>query len=167
MGQCFQFNTLFIHNMNPVIRGVAIYLFLLVIFRIMGKRSLAESTTFDFVLLLIISEVAQEALVGQDYSLTGESILIITLISIDVIFTTLKEYFPFCGKVAEGAPLIIVEQGKPLQRRIDKCKLTEEAVLDWSRRSFGLERIEQIKFAVIETDGTLPITPQKAVKTKV
>jgi uncharacterized membrane protein YcaP (DUF421 family) len=150
--------------MNPVLRGAVIYLFLLLLFRIMGKRSLSESTTFDFVLLLIISEVTQQALVGQDYSLTGALILIVTLISIDLIFTLTKEKFPFFGKIAEGASLIIVDQGKPLKKRMEKCKVSEEDILESARTSFGLEKMEQIRYAIIEKDGTISIIPEKKVK---
>lgn len=57
--------------MNPVVRGVIMYVFLLLLLRIMGKRSLSEATTFDFILLLILSEVTEQALIGRDYSLTG------------------------------------------------------------------------------------------------
>ncbi|MDQ2656314.1 MAG: hypothetical protein M3Y60_02755, partial [Bacteroidota bacterium] len=99
--------------MNPVLRGLAIYVFILLLFRIMGKRSLSEATTFDLVLLLIISEVTQQALVGHDYSLTGAFILIVTLTTTDLVFSLLKENFPFFGKVTEGLPLIIVNEGRP------------------------------------------------------
>jgi uncharacterized membrane protein YcaP (DUF421 family) len=146
--------------MNPVIRGLAIYLFLLVVFRIMGKRSLSESTTFDFVLLLIISEVTQQALVGQDYSLTGAFILIVTLISLDLVFAVVKEKFPLFGKIAEGAPLIVVDKGKPLTKRMEKCKVSEEDVLEAARLTFGLERMEQIRYAILEKDGSISIIPE-------
>src|SRR5690606_23265583 len=104
--------------MNPVVRGVVIYLFILLLFRIMGKRSLSESTTFDLVLLLIISEVTEQALMGDDQSFTGAFILIVTLVSTDLIFSLLKENFPLFGKVTEGVPLIIVEEGRPLEKRM-------------------------------------------------
>lgn len=152
--------------MNPVLRGVAIYLFLLVVFRIMGKRSLSESTTFDFVLLLIISEVTQQALVGQDYSLTGAFILIITLISIDLIFSLIKEKVVFFGKIAEGAPLIIVLEGKPLMKRMTKCKVSKDDILESARLAFGLERMEQIRYAILEKDGTISIIPEKKMKSE-
>lgn len=147
--------------MNPVLRGIAIYLFLLILFRLMGKRSLSESTTFDFVLLLIISEVTQQALVGEDYSLTGAFILIITLISVDLVFNVMKERFPFLGKVAEGTPLIIVDEGKLLKKRMNKCKVSQEDILEAARLSFGLERMEQIKYAILEKDGSISIVPRK------
>jgi uncharacterized membrane protein YcaP (DUF421 family) len=146
--------------MNPVLRGLAIYLFLLLVFRIMGKRSLAESTTFDFILLLIISEVTQQALVGEDYSLTGAFILIVTLISIDLVFSFFKDRFPMFGKITESVPLIIVDQGKPLKKRMEKCKISKEDVLEAARESFGLEKMDQIKYAIVEKDGTISIIPE-------
>jgi uncharacterized membrane protein YcaP (DUF421 family) len=145
--------------MNPIFRGAAIYLFLLLIFRIMGKRSLNETTTFDFVLLLIISEVTQQALVGDDYSITGSALLICTLMGLDLILTLLKEALPGIAKLTEGAPLIIVDHGKPLKKRMDKTKVGEDDILHAARLNMGLERMEQIKYAVLEKDGTISIIP--------
>ena len=149
--------------MNPVVRGLAIYLFLLILLRIMGKRSLSEATTFDLVLLLIISEVTQQALVGEDYSITGAFILIVTLVTTDLIFSLLKENFPFFAKVTEGLPLVIVAEGKPLQRRMKKTKVSEEDVLEAARMTFGLETMSQIKYAILEKSGDITIVPQEPV----
>lgn len=145
--------------MNPVLRGVAIYVFILLLFRIMGKRTLSEATTFDLVLLLIISEVTQQALVGQDYSLTGAFILIVTLISTDLLFSLAKEHFKLFGKITEGVPLIIVNEGKPLLKRMRKCKVDEEDILEAARMSFGLEKMKDIKYAILERNGSITIIP--------
>lgn len=147
--------------MNPVLRGVAIYLFILLLFRIMGKRSLSEATTFDLVLLLIISEVTQQALVGHDYSLTGSFILIVTLITTDLIFSLLKENFTLFGKVTEGLPLVIVNEGKPLLRRMKKSKVSEDDILEAARTMFGLERMKDIKYAILEKGGDITIVPYR------
>jgi uncharacterized membrane protein YcaP (DUF421 family) len=145
--------------MNPIFRGVTIYLFLLLIFRLMGKRSLNETTTFDFVLLLIISEVTQQALVGEDFSLTASALLITTLMGTDLLFTLIKEKFPLFGKITEGAPLVIVDNGKCLRKRMDKTKVDEEDIMHAARQMFGLERITDVKYAVLEKDGTITIIP--------
>ncbi|HSB93028.1 MAG TPA: YetF domain-containing protein [Flavitalea sp.] len=145
--------------MNPVFRGIAIYLFLLLIFRIMGKRSLSETTTFEFILLLIISEVTQQALVGKDFSITGSTILIGTLMSMDLILSKLKDKFKFFGKVAEGMPLVIVDKGAPLKKRMVKSRVDEEDVMEAARLNLGLERMDQIKYAVLEKDGSISIIP--------
>jgi uncharacterized membrane protein YcaP (DUF421 family) len=145
--------------MNPVLRGIAIYVFLLIIFRIMGKRTLNETTTFDLVLLLIISEVTQQALVGEDFSLTASALLITTLMGVDLLLSLIKQKFPFFDQVSEGVPLVIVDNGKPLKKRMEKTKVDEDDVMKSARLNCGLERMEQIKYAVLEKDGEITIIP--------
>ena len=70
--------------MDSVLRAAAMYLALMVLFKIAGRRSLAELTTFDFVLLMIIGEATQQALLGDDFSMTNSMLVIVTLIVIDV-----------------------------------------------------------------------------------
>jgi len=152
--------------MNPVLRGVAIYLFILFLLRIMGKRSLSQATTFDLILVLILSEVTQQALVGHDFSLTGAFILIVTLIATDLVFSLLKENFPMFGKVTEGLPLIIVNEGKPLVRRMKKSKVSEDDILEAARMHFGLEKIQEIKYAILEKSGDITIVPFSVGTTK-
>lgn len=153
--------------MNPVIRGMVIYFFLLLILRIMGKRSLAETTTFDLVVLLIISEVTQQAMIDSDNSLTAAAILITTLLGMDLMLTLLKRPFKLFEKVVEGTPLIIVDHGKPLKERMNKTKVDEGDVMQAARTHMGLERIEQVKYAVLEKDGSISIIPFEKDKVKI
>lgn len=145
--------------MNPVIRGIIIYLFLLIVFRFMGKRRLATTTTFDFVVLLIISEVVQNALAGEDYSITNSIVLIATLMGMDIILSLIKNNFKSFDRVAEGMPLIIVEHGQPLEQRMKKSGVAIEDVMQAARSLQGLERVDQIKYAVLEKDGSISIIP--------
>jgi uncharacterized membrane protein YcaP (DUF421 family) len=110
-------------------------------------------------LLLIISEVTQQALVGKDFSITGSAILIGTLMSMDLILSRLKDKFHFFGKVTEGMPLVIVDKGTPLTKRMQKSRVDEEDVLEAARLNLGLERMDQIKYAVLEKDGSISIIP--------
>jgi uncharacterized membrane protein YcaP (DUF421 family) len=145
--------------MNPVFRGIIVYLFLFLLLRIMGKRSLSETTNFDFVVLLIISEVTQQAMVDGDNSLTGAIILISTLLGMDLFFTLMKRPFKLFERIAEGTPLIIVDYGKPLKKRMDKTKIDEEDIMQAARFNQGLETMEQIKYAVLEKNGSISIIP--------
>lgn len=147
--------------MNPVIRAVVIYLFLLIVFRIMGKRSLASTTTFDFVVLLIISEVIQNALVGEDYSLTNGIVLIATLMGMDVILSLVKSRFKEFDKVAEGMPLVIVDHGQPLLERMKRTGVDPGDVMQAARLLQGLERMDQIRYAVLEKDGSISVIPEE------
>lgn len=150
--------------MDAILRGAAIYVFLLLIFRLAGKRALAQITTFDFILLLIISETTQQALVGQDYSLTGAALLIMTLIGLDLVFGLLKQRSNWFEKLTEGAPLIILEDGKPLKDRLKKMRVDESDILQAARESEGLERLDQIKYAVLECNGGITVVPKPEAK---
>ena len=145
--------------MNPVLRGVIVYVFLMIVFRIMGRRTLNEATTFDLVLLLIISEVTQQGLVGEDFSITTAVVLICTLMGLDLLLTLWKHSSKSVERVVEGTPLLIVHQGKPLMNRMDKTKVAEDDIMQSARLSFGLERMDEIKYAVLEKDGTISIIP--------
>lgn len=145
--------------MNLVLRGVIVYLVLLLIFRMMGKRTLNQTTTFDFILLLIISETTQQAMIGEDFSITASAVLICTLMGMDLIFSLLRDYFPIFGHITEGAPLVIVDRGRALKKRMDKAKVDEEDVLHAARANFGLQKMEEIKYAVLEKDGSISIIP--------
>jgi uncharacterized membrane protein YcaP (DUF421 family) len=145
--------------MNPVIRGLAVYLFVYVVFRILGKRSLSEITTFDFVLLVIISEATTNALIGEDYSLMGCFIMVCTLVGVDYLFSVIKNKSKWFEVASEGAPLVIVDHGKPLTKRMEKSRVDEEDVLEAARETHGLERMSQIKYAVLERDGKISIIP--------
>ena len=69
--------------MDPVLRALAVYVVLLVIFRLAGKRSMARITTFDLLLLLVVSEATQQALLGDDFSLTNAALVILTLVAVE------------------------------------------------------------------------------------
>lgn len=147
--------------MNPVMRGVIIYLFLMLVFRLSGKRSLAQTTPFELVLLLIISEVTQQALVGEDYSITTSLILIATLIGTDLLFSKIKQRFKLFEKITEGRPLIVVKDGKMLENRMKRTRVSEEDIMEAARNSHGLQRMDEIKYAVLEIDGSISIIPEK------
>lgn len=145
--------------MDAVFRASVMYLFLLIIFRITGKRTLGQSTTFDFVLLLIIGEATQQALLGNDFSLTNAVIVITTLVLIDVGIAFWKQRSQTMDKLLDGMPLVIVDNGEPLKERMDRVRIDEEDILSAARRTQGLERMEQIKYAVLERSGDISIIP--------
>jgi len=148
----------------PILRGIAVYLFLLVIFRVSGKRSLDQVTTFDLVLLLIISETTQQALIGEDYSLTNCFLLIITLFIVDQALVFLKQKSGFLSRWLEGLPLVILENGKPIVDRMRRSQVDETDILEAARELQGLERLDQIKYAVLERHGGISVIPKDTAK---
>ena len=147
--------------MDTVIRAAAIYLFLLLLFRIAGQRTLSELTTFDFILLLIISEATQNALVGDDYSLATAMTVILTLVLLDLALAWVKKRFRFMEKVVEGTPVVIVDHGRLLQHKLDRTHVTVDDILQSARLSQGVERMDQIKYAVLEVSGGISIIPME------
>lgn len=146
--------------MDAILRGFIIYLFLLVLFRIAGRRTLGQMTNFDFVLLLIISEATQNAMIGNDFSLTNGILVILSLVGLDIVFSLLKQQFPVLNRHLDGLPLVLVDQGRPLQELMRKARVDEQDILFSAREKHGLERMEQIKYAVLETNGGISIIPK-------
>ena len=143
--------------MDAVIRAVTIYVFMLVIIRAAGKRTLGEMTNFDFVLLLIISEATQQALMGaDDYSITHAVLVIGTLVGLDIVVSLLKQRWPTVEKLVEGTPLVLIENGRLVQKHMDHARVDLTDILAAARLA-GLERLEQVKWAVLEKNGTISI----------
>lgn len=148
--------------MDSVLRAVTIYIALMIIMRVAGKRSLAQITTFDFVLLLIIGEATQQALLGQDFSMTNAIIVIVTLVVVDIGLSFIKRQSKTIDKVLDDVPLVIVEDGVALKDRMDKARVDESDVLSAARHLQGLERLDQIRYAVLERSGGISIVPKKS-----
>src|SRR5688500_14643695 len=103
--------------MESVVRGLVVYIFLLIVFRIAGKRTLSEATAFDLVLLLIISETTQQAMVNSDPSMTNAAILIFTLVGADILLSYAKQWFPSLDPVLDGTAVILLRDGQVLKHR--------------------------------------------------
>ncbi|SFG31598.1 DUF421 domain-containing protein [Pontibacter chinhatensis] len=147
--------------METIVRGIIVYIFLLIIFRINGKRALTEATVFDFVLLLIIAETTEQAFLGEDISMTGSLLLIMTLIMLDVIMSLLKQKFSIFEKVVDGGPLILLDNGRLLYDRMKKERIDEADILESAREMQGLQRLDQIRYAILEKDGKITIIPKE------
>ena len=146
--------------MDAIARGLVMYFFLLLLFRIAGRRTLGQMTNFDFVLLLIISEATQNAMIGNDFSVTNGILVVLTLVGIDIALSLLKQYVPIVERYLEGLPLVLVDRGRPLKDLMQKARVDEQDILSAAREHHGLERMEQIKYAVLETNGGISIIPK-------
>src|SRR5688572_3454248 len=119
--------------MNSVVRGLIVYLFLLIVFRISGKRTLSQATTFDLVLLLIISETTQQAMVDNDHSMTNGALLILTLVGVDILLSVVKQWIPALDPVLDGTAVILVRDGKLLQDRLNRERVDANDILEAAR----------------------------------
>lgn len=147
--------------MTSILRGVAVYLTLLLIFRIAGKRTLSEITTFDFVLLLIISEAVQQALIGTDNSMTNSFLVVFTLVGLDIALSVVKRASPRIERLLDPRPVVIVRDGVLQSAAAAKERVDEDDVLSAARCLHGLERMDQVKHAVLESGGKISIIPRE------
>ncbi|MCG6575805.1 DUF421 domain-containing protein [Pseudomonas sp. AF32] len=148
--------------MDSVLRAAVMYLALMVLFKVAGRRSLADITTFDFVLLMIIGEATQQALLGDDFSLTNALMVIVTLIAIDVGLSLLKQRSRWVSQLIDGGPTVIVEDGRILKGRMRHARLVEDDIMEAARSSQGIETLEQIKFAIIERNGKISVIAKES-----
>jgi uncharacterized membrane protein YcaP (DUF421 family) len=145
--------------MESVIRAVVAYLFLMVVLRIAGKKTLGEITTFDFVLVLAIGEASQNILLGQDPSITNSAIVIITLVMLDHAFATVKRHWPRVNRAMESVPVVLVADGIALTDRMKHEQIDLQDVMAIARNKHGIVKLSQIRYAVLECGGDISIVP--------
>jgi uncharacterized membrane protein YcaP (DUF421 family) len=146
--------------MDSVIRAAVIYFVLLLVFRLGGNRSIAQITAFDFILLLIISEAIQQAMITEDYSLTNAFLLVVTLVGLDIMMSLWKQRSERVEKILDGVPLLLIENGKMHEKIMRKERVDESDILAAARDRQGIERIDQIKHAVVEASGGITVVPK-------
>lgn len=151
------------HLSTPVwgiaVRTLAVYVAILLGFRIAGKREIGQMTVFDLVVLLLIANAVQNSMVGPDTSLTGGLVAACVLLLMNWIVARLRLRSVRLRRMIEGSPTVLVLRG-----RIYEGHLRREGVdlpqLEAAIREHGVERLSDVEMAVLETDGTISIVPQ-------
>jgi uncharacterized membrane protein YcaP (DUF421 family) len=149
--------------MDSVIKSLVVYLVLWLVIRLSGRRTLGQLTVFDFILFLMVGGLAQRALTAQDYSLTHAFLIIATFVITDITVSFLERDVPSIAKILRGVPTILVENGHVLSGRLRRARLTEDEILEAARRTHGLERMDEIKFAIFEASGRISIIPRRHI----
>jgi len=122
---------------------------------------MAQVTPFDFVLLLIIGEATQQALLGDDFSIINAGVVIITLISLDIALSLLKQRSKKLALITEGTPTMLIENGKVISDSLSNERVDKEDILEKARELQGIEDIKEIKHAILERSGGITIIPYK------
>ena len=146
--------------MDSVIRGLCVYLFLLIVLRVSGKRSISSMTPFDFVLILILSETVQQAMIDNDNSMTNAMLLVVTLIGFDILLSILKMKIPALARAIDSTPVVIMKQGELERSRMKAERVEADEILSAARAQEGISRLDQIDYAVVEQDGRITIVPK-------
>jgi len=141
-----------------IVRTVVIYLVLLIGLRLAGKREIGQMTVFDLIVLLLIANAVQNAMVGPDTSLVGGVLAAIVLVVLNAVVARLSLRFPWLRRLVEGQPTLIVLHGKTISQNLRREGLDEE-ILAAALREHGLSEVSEVEMAVLETDGSISVIP--------
>jgi uncharacterized membrane protein YcaP (DUF421 family) len=147
--------------MDSVFKALIVYVVLWLLIRIAGRRTLAQLNTFDLILFLIIGGATQRALIGQDYSLINAFVVICTLIITDILVGYLGLGSMLMEKIITGVATILIDDGQVLTERIRRARVSTDEIMERARVAHGLERLDQIKYAILESSGEISIIPRE------
>lgn len=134
-----------------ILRAVMLYLGILLLLRIVPRRTGGELATMDLLFVLLISEAATHSLGGYS-TVTEGFVVILTLLALNYVINSLSYYFPAIEKLVSYPPLLVVKDGKLLRRNMRREFLTEEELMEHLRRE-GIADIREVKSAHVEADG--------------
>lgn len=141
-----------------VFRTAVIYLGFLAFLRVSGKRQLGQFTLFDIALVLLAANALQPAMTGPDQSITGGAIIVVTIFVLNRLVAEARERIPFVRNLLELQPTVIGRDGKWLTDEFDKQGIDTDDV-EAALHEHGLERVDQMKKAYLEEDGSISIVP--------
>lgn len=139
-----------------IARGTLVYIIVFILMRIWGKKHLSQVTPFDFILLLFISEAIQNSIVGDDKSLFGGIIVILTFLAWNTLVDRLTFRFPKLEKLLSGHPKVLVQDGILNQDVKHKEYITDQELFT-ALREQGVDDLGKVKKATIETNGNISV----------
>ncbi len=142
------------------LRAAVVYLFLLVLLRLTGKRQVGQMAPFDLVLLLVLSNAVQNSMNGGDNSITGGLILATTLVGLNWLVGWATFRSKRLELLIEGQPIVLVHNGHVNQRGMASAQITHHE-LEAAMRGSGCVCLQDVRFAVLENDGNISFIMRK------
>jgi uncharacterized membrane protein YcaP (DUF421 family) len=140
--------------MDIVLRAIALYAFVVLIMRVIGRRELSSMTPFDLVLLIILGDAIQQGLTQDDYSVTGAVLAIATIASLQVGTSYLSFRSGKARRVLEGEPIVLVDRGEVVHQNMKRERMTESELAEEARQQ-QIPAIEEIEWAILESNGSI------------
>jgi uncharacterized membrane protein YcaP (DUF421 family) len=141
-----------------VLRAFVVFFVLLVVMRAVGRRELNTMEPFDVILLVVIGDLVQQGVTQSDYSLTGAVTVIATITLLTVTTSYLSFRFRRLRPVLEGEPLVLLEDGRPIERNMRRERITLDELHSAARQQ-QIGSLEGVRFAILETDGRISFIP--------
>ncbi|KAF2517858.1 DUF421 domain-containing protein [Flavobacterium foetidum] len=148
-----------------ILRSVAVYFFMTIALRVFGKKELSQLNTADVILILLISNSVQNAMVGPDTSLTGGLVAALVLFVINYVIKKLTHRYKIFGDLLLDKPQILIHDGKLDFKTLSKLDISDEELKE-AMREHGIEFFKNVKLAMLEIDGTISIISEDQQKLK-
>ena len=140
--------------MDLAIRAVALFGFVYLLTRIIGRRELSSMEPFDLILLIVIGDAIQQGLTQDDYSVTGAVIVIGTFAVLQILVSYLSYRFPRLRPALDGEPIVVVQDGQAIEKNMKRERLTLEELAEEARKQ-QIASLDDVEWAVLETSGVV------------
>jgi uncharacterized membrane protein YcaP (DUF421 family) len=140
-------------------RVAIVYIFIMFGLRMLGKREFGQLTPLELVTLLIVPEIVSQALVGEDFSMTNALVGVSTLFVLVYFSSLLQHKSEFIENMVSSSPTVLVHNGGYIGKHMDEERVSPGEIFNAMHES-GLEQLEQVKWAILESDGKIAIIPQ-------
>jgi uncharacterized membrane protein YcaP (DUF421 family) len=137
------------------LRATFLFVFVFALTRVIGRRELSTLEPFDLILLIVLGDAIQQGLTQDDYSLTGAVIVVSTLAILQVFVSFLGFRFEKLRPLLEGDPIVVVQDGKPIQKNLRRERMAVEEVLEEARQQAQISSLDEIEWAILETSGNI------------
>ena len=140
--------------MDLVIRAFIGFFFVFLLTRVVGRRELSSLEPFDLIMLVMIGDLVQQGITQNDFSVTGMLLVgsTVALLTVAVSYSGFR--FPRLRPVLEGEPVIVVEDGRPIDHNLARNRITQEELAAAARRQ-GIASLDGVRWAVLETSGDI------------
>src|ERR671931_857820 len=145
--------------MDIVLRAIVIFVFILVLMRVLGRRELSRLEPFDLIILVVIGDLVQQGVTQNDWSVTGAILAVGTIGVLTVCTSWLSWRFPRVRPLLDGRPVVLVEDGKPIEGNLKRERITIEEIASQARMQ-QIDSLDKVKWAVLETGGGVSIIPK-------
>jgi uncharacterized membrane protein YcaP (DUF421 family) len=140
--------------MDLVLRAIVAFLFVYLLTRVIGRRELSSLQPFDLILLVMIGDLVQQGVTQNDFSVTGAILVGSTIALMTLLVSWTSFRFPRLRPVLDGEPVIVVEDGKPVDRNLARNRIALDELLAAARQN-GYPSLEAVRWAVLETNGRI------------
>jgi uncharacterized membrane protein YcaP (DUF421 family) len=145
--------------MDLVVRAAVAFAFVYLLTRVIGRRELSSMEPFDLILLVMIGDLVQQGVTQNDFSVTGAFLVGATIALMTVGVSYLSFRFPRLRPALDGEPVIVVEDGKAIDRNLRRNRITEEELAAAARQN-GYASLDAIRWGVLETNGRISFIPK-------